>query len=120
MQPQKELLAYEKIFAQNTEYFSTCNPDMIEEALIEHLRGKEKIEPSVNKDKYKIKFVLETTGQDNLTQKTDICVRILKVDEEKVCVEFIKTSGNNVLFHEHFNEITKNVLDFSNDTVAAQ
>jgi len=93
---------------------------MIEEALIEHLRGKEKIEPSVNKDKYKIKFVLETTGQDNLTQKTDICVRILKVDDEKVCVEFTKTSGNNVLFHEHFNEITKNVLDFSNDTVAAQ
>jgi len=35
---------------------------MIEEALIEHLRGKEKIEPNVNKDKYKIKFALDTTG----------------------------------------------------------
>jgi len=62
LQPQKELLAYEKVFAQNTEFFSTCNPDMIEEALVEHLRGKEKIEPSVNKDKYKMKFALETTG----------------------------------------------------------
>jgi len=48
MQPSKELLPYEKVFAQNTEYFSTCAPDMIEEALIEHLRGKEKIEPVVN------------------------------------------------------------------------
>jgi len=91
---------------------------MIEEALIEHLRGKEKIEPTVNKDKYKIKFALDTTGQDNLTQKTEICVRILKVEDDKVCVEFTKTSGNNVLFHEHFNEITKNVLDFSNDIAA--
>jgi len=44
-------------------------------------------------------------------------VRILKVDDEKVCVEFTKSSGNNVLFHEHFNEITKTALDFSNDTV---
>jgi hypothetical protein len=43
----------------------------------------------------------------------------LKVDEERVCVEFTKVNGNNVLFHEHFNDITKNVLDFSNDTVAA-
>jgi len=35
---------------------------MIEEALIEHLRNKEKIEPVVNKDKYKIKFSLNTVG----------------------------------------------------------
>jgi len=50
-----------------------------------------------------------------LTQKTEICVRILKVEEGKYAVEFSKVSGNNVLFHEHFNDITKNVLDFSND-----
>lgn len=53
-----------------------------------------------------------------MTQKTEICVRILKVDDQKVAVEFSKVSGNNVLFHEHFNEITKNVLDFSNDIAA--
>jgi hypothetical protein len=35
---------------------------MIEEALIEHLRGKEKIEPKINEEKYKVKFSLETTG----------------------------------------------------------
>ena len=119
LQPQKELLAYEKVFAQNTEFFSSCNPDMIEEALVEHLRSKEKIEPAVNKSKYKIKFTLCTKGQDDITQNTEFCVRILKVDDEKVCVEFTKINGNNVLFHEHFNEITKNVLNFSNDTVVA-
>ena len=66
LKPQKELLMYEKVFAQNTEFFSTCNPDMIEEALIEHLRQKEKIEPNVNKTKYKVKFSLMTKGQDDL------------------------------------------------------
>jgi len=55
--PQKQLDQYEKVFSQNTEFFSTYNPDMIEEALISHLRDTMKIEPSkISKEKYKIKF----------------------------------------------------------------
>jgi len=116
MAPQKQLLAYEKVFAQNTEFFSTCNPDMIEEVLCEHLRMN--VEPKLNDTKYKIKYTHETTGQDETLQKIEVCVRILKVDDQKVCVEFSKVSGPNVFFHENFNEITKKVLNFSNDTVA--
>ena len=73
------------------------------------------VEPVVNESKYKVKFTLESTGQDSLTSKTDMCVRILKVDDTKVCVEFSKQNGNAVLFHEHFNEITKKVLNFAID-----
>jgi len=55
--PQKQLDQYEKVFSQNTEFYSTYNPDMIEEALISHLRDTMKIEPSkIIKEKYKIKF----------------------------------------------------------------
>jgi len=55
--PQKQLDQYEKVFSQNTEFYSTYNPDMIEEALISHLRDTMKIEPSkISKEKYKIKF----------------------------------------------------------------
>lgn len=51
---------YEKIFAQNTEFFSTYNPDMIEEAVLVNLRGQG-VEPYKKcKDKYKIKFTLST------------------------------------------------------------
>jgi len=60
----------------------------------------------VNGTKYKIKYSLEHTGQDETTQKIEVCVRILKVEEQKVCVEFTKLSGPNTLFHENFNEIT--------------
>lgn len=59
MKPSKALDQYEKVFATNTEFFSTYNPDMIEEALLEYL-SKEMIEPKVNKDKYKVKFTLTT------------------------------------------------------------
>jgi len=118
MAPQKELLAYEKVFAQNTEFFSTCNPDMIEEVLCEHLRSKMNVEPKLNDQKYKIKYSLEQTGQDETIQKIDVCVRILKVDDQKVCVEFSKLSGPNVFFHENFNEFTNKVLNMMNDAVA--
>lgn len=61
--PLKALDDYERIFSQNTEFYSTYNPDMIEEALIFHLRENMKIEPTkVSKDKYKIKFQLVTKG----------------------------------------------------------
>lgn len=39
--PSKELMLYEKIFAQSTEFFSSCNPDLIEDALVQHLKEKE-------------------------------------------------------------------------------
>ena len=60
--PQKIMDTYSQIFKHNTEFFSTYNPDMIEEALVNQLR-KEKIEPTVNKKKYKIKFT--KTGKDD-------------------------------------------------------
>ena len=45
--PQKNLELYEKIFAQNTEFYSTYNPDMIEEALLNFLRHED-VEPYKN------------------------------------------------------------------------
>ena len=56
MTPQKALDQYEQIFNQKTEFFSTYNPDMIEEALVQYLHNEYKVEPIVNKNKYKIKF----------------------------------------------------------------
>ena len=57
-------MPYEKVFSTNTEFYSSCNPDLIEEALLQHLTEKEQVEPQVNKEHYKIKFKLVTKGQD--------------------------------------------------------
>jgi hypothetical protein len=63
MKPSKNLQTYERTFANNTEFFSTYNPDMIEEAITQKLH-KEKIEPSkVSKDKYKLQFTMQTKDQ---------------------------------------------------------
>ena len=122
--PKKNLEDYEQLYQSNTEFFSSYNPDMIEEALTEYLREKEKVEAKVAEGKYKIKFTLASKAQGaQEVQNTDICVRILKVNDEKVCVEFQKMSGNQTTFHEHFNEIVnkndKGLYHFNDTTLEA-
>lgn len=119
MKPKKTLEEYERLFAHKTEFFSTYNPDMIEDALHEHLREKENVEPVVNDKKYKTKFTLKTQDQGAQEQETEMCVRILKADDSTVCVEFTKLRGNQTRFLEHFTEFKKNVLNFSNDTIVS-
>lgn len=53
--PTKTLEPYEQLFAKKTEFFSTYNPDMIQDSLIQYLE-KLGIKPQVNSDRYKIKF----------------------------------------------------------------
>ena len=60
MKPRKKIDQYEHVFKNNTEFFSSYNPDMIEEALLHHLKYNENVEANANKEKYKIKFTLET------------------------------------------------------------
>lgn len=40
MKPKKKFEQYERIFSQNTEFYSTYNPDMIEDALKEFLENQ--------------------------------------------------------------------------------
>lgn len=122
--PKKNQEIYEQVFNHNTEFFSTYCPDLIEETFVNFLR-KEKIEPCVNKDKYKIKF--KKKGKDELnTEATDdveICVRILKVHDQDIhCVEFAKISGNQTTFLKLFDKYKteEDCLSFANDAALEQ
>ena len=105
-----------KVFELKTQLFSSYHPDIIEDAILSHLRNVAKIEPKINEKKYKIKFQLVSKDQGDQEQVTEICIRILKVDEETICVEFQKLSGNQTRFHDHFSEFNTNILGFANDT----
>lgn len=71
------------------------------------------ITPKVNDQKYKIKYTIPTA--EELVPDIDVCVRILQVEDDKVCVEFTNTNENNNKFLEHYNDMVYNVLDFSNN-----
>lgn len=116
LKPSKAMQKYEKLILTNTEFFSTYNPDMIEEALIENLH-QERVIPKVSKDQYKIKFTMVTKDQGGQTLDTQICVRILQVDDNTVCVEFMKIGGDKIRFNEHFQDFKNHVLNCMNDTI---
>jgi len=118
MKPSKSIDAYKKVFSTNTEFYSTYNPDMIEEALLEHLKN-ENAEPIVNKNKYKVKFTLQTKDQGGQLQIIQMCMRILLVEDEKYCVEFQRISGDQIRFHEHFNNFKKESLKSFDDAIIA-
>lgn len=55
---------YEKLVGVNTEFFSTYNPDMIEEEIIEYMREKLQVEPKKrSNDQYKLTFDINFEDQ---------------------------------------------------------
>lgn len=122
MEPRKPLEAYQQLFKQSTQFFSSCNPDIIEGALKKYLEdnvGGELSDLNISDKKYKITFKLTTKGQSEVVHVTNICVKILATgnEEAKCCVEFQKVSGDQHSFHTHYNDIVKNALNFSNDAI---
>ena len=110
---------YEHVFSNNTEFFSTYNPDMIEEAFVNYLVDN-KVEHTPNKNKYKVKFKLYVTDKFNekVTESVEVTMRILHVkDQNKCCVEFTRGSGRLSTFLAHFESYKTDVLKFADDAV---
>ena len=103
--PTKALEQYERVYGQNTEFFSSFNPDLIEESFLGYLKtlSPEQFNEDdlkINKDKYKIKFTVVNKGKEELIERTQICMRILRVDETNYCIEFSKLGGTLSSFHK--------------------
>lgn len=86
--PSKALQRYEKLFEQNTEFFTTYNPDYIEESILGFLnKNYPEVVVTSKENKYKMKFTLpmkrEVESEEGKEQKepfveqTPIQVRIL-------------------------------------------
>jgi predicted nucleic acid-binding OB-fold protein len=76
---------YEKLCEFNTEFYSSIESiqaKIIEEEFLNYLRGK-KMEYTLNPRKYKLKFF---DSLDDEKEKVEICMKILKVNDEKVCI----------------------------------
>ena len=97
---------YSMIGSNNSQFFTTSDPDTIEESFVAYLR-KLKIEPLISKEKYKIKFTRYGVHEFNhdSDDNVDVCLRIFKViiddttSEESncndlYCVQFTKLRGN--------------------------
>lgn len=105
--PSKQMDIYDDLVAHKSQFFSSYNPDMIEEALVAYLRA-EKTEPLVSKGKYKVKF--QKYGKDDFTPEAndnvEMSVRMLLVPEQELCcVEFTRLSGRHMTFLKHYEHL---------------
>jgi hypothetical protein len=69
----------------------------------------------LKEDKYKIKFDLQSTDQ-GVDSVVGMCVRILRVEDEKFVIEFTKTGGDENKYLKHFKEFKDVALNKLNDT----
>jgi hypothetical protein len=123
----KEVEMYHDLLAPSSQFFSTRSPDDIEETLVTYLR-KIKIEPLINKEKYKIKFTRKEkhSFSNDHEDIVESCVRILNVVNDPTsqqqkqplyCVQFTKLHGNQLTFCKQFQEYRteQNCLSFADD-----
>ena len=100
---------------------------MIEEMLKTHVASVMKENPKSSQKKYKTTFKVRTSDENlvgeveeeskfNPVYENEICVRLLKVNEDTVCVEFTNLEGPQLPFLKVFNEI-KMALDCTNDVL---
>jgi len=91
---------------QRSEFFSTYDPDYLQAALIKFIKETLGVDPVVSSKKYKIKFTLSKqhlAAEDKIIiTKTEFCVRMLKYQQNMICVEFQKTKGDYAHFIEVF------------------
>lgn len=109
---------YDLTCKKHTEFFSSYDPEYLQAALIESLNLAEVIKPVISANKYKLKFsiskILPGEKTDLLTEAV-ICIRLLKVCDSKICVEFQKVKGDQALFIETFQEMRDKSLKWSNN-----
>lgn len=86
-EPKKLLEPFVDACATTTHFFTSWHPDSIEKALVDALRAGE-IEPKVHAQKYKVKFEISTSvqqeqkeGEKHADQEVHFCVRILKLEQ---------------------------------------
>lgn len=117
---------YEEVPGYNnrTKFFSEFNPDFIEDSLKVYF-SQNAVNPQYSDHKYEIEFTikskfslfLEDHSEDDIDEQekfaeyTEICIRILKVNEKLACVEFSKLNGTSENFYQHFQEIKKVCLN---------
>ena len=94
-------------FVKNTIMYSTYEPEFIFAQLIGKLQDQD-ITPNIHSKKWKLTFDIfreqtEDEKKADLPQEgCRIRVELLKIDEDKVCIDFSRLNGNSWFFFQQF------------------
>lgn len=102
---------YEETMSTMTAFFTTAEAMPVAFDFIELLWNNWQIKPEVDAEGQKIKFQFN----DELADEEDplkitgpgpkVTVKFSRVDDDKICVEFKRRSGNQLIFQDKFKQI---------------
>jgi hypothetical protein len=90
--------------------FSNVEADLLFAELIDYANDTSSL-VEVSKDKYKITLQFQVKIEAS-TFPVEIIAKILKVDDDKVCIELKKTDGELMAFYNQYDAIEEYMSDF--------
>lgn len=87
-----------------TDLFSTYDAETILNTLID-MAEIECSEFNVAKDKYKVKMEFLLGEEEGVQSTLEVQARICKVDDQKVCVELSRVSGDMFTYYQYYKKI---------------
>lgn len=116
-QPKKQLEDFDNVFDLGTVFYSTYNPDMIEERVVKAIKDEGIKNYKISKDKYKVKF--EKIGIDEQDKTEDavmMTMRIMRANQDTLAIQFQRLQGNKITFLKFYTEYKNYILNNFNDT----
>ena len=103
---------YDDTLPSNTTFFTTSDATPIFRDLLEYLRRKN-IKAQIDSDYWKLTFTIPDAAS-----AIDVKVKLLRVDDNKLAVEFTRKKGDQLKFFEHYKKMMQDELVASyKDTV---
>lgn len=100
---------------------SSHRPDFIFSLITLKLQEMD-VTPVISEKKWKMTFEFKRNRTDKQAklgvpfEGCRVSVKILKIDDDKVCVEFIRLSGDTFFYQKHFQYLKENLREI-NDVV---
>lgn len=94
---------YVNVISKNTELFLNADAEDTLDTILDYAEALGITGYKLSKDKYKIKLPILNKN----SEKVEIKVELLKVDEDKICVDISKVDGDYSVFVEEFNALKK-------------
>ena len=104
---------YVKLYIFDTEFYSTNEAQLIQDEFLKYLERKY-VSFTLNPIKYKLKF---NDYLDNYENQLEICMKILKINDEIVCIRFKMVKGIKKEFKKLYLKYKEDVLFFADDTI---
>ena len=110
-----KLANFEPVIHRNTVMYSSYEPEYIFAQLTSKLQDKD-ITPVMDQKKWKMTFdMMREQTEEEISQvgkQNEGCriqVKLLKLENEKVCIEFLRLGGSAWLFQEQFKQLQDEV-----------